>query len=934
PVADMNDLPDLIGVCSVFEPTPPTATDDFAGIVTGITNTVFPITEQGTTIVTWIFDDGNGNISTQTQNVLINDVTAPVTDIVNLPDITSSTIVTDLTAPTANDNCVGVITGTTNTVLPITTIGTTIITWSYIDGNGNITTQNQNIIISDITAPVPDSYSLPDLTEECSVSVTDPPTATDDLKGIIIGTTNTVFPITEQGTTVVTWTYDDGNGNTSTQTQNVIINDITAPVADIVNLPDITTTTYVNILTAPTAADNCEGTITRTSNTILPITTIGTTVIIWTYDDGNGNISTQTQNVIISDETAPLPDADLPNLTGECSVSIPTAPTATDDFAGTATGTTTTVFPITEQGTTIVTWTYDDGNGNISTQTQNVIINDITSPVADIVNLSDITATTYVNTLTPPTAADNCEGTITGTTNTTLPITIIGTTTITWSYDDGNGNISTQSQNIIISDITAPIADVNSLPDLIAECSVSKPTAPKATDDFTGTTIGTTNTVFPITEQGSTIITWTYDDGNGNISTQTQTVIIDDVTAPVADVVNLHDITTNVFVIELIAPTASDNCSGNIFGVTNTVYPINKLGTTVVTWTYNDGNGNISTQTQNVIITDGKAPIPDATNLQDLSGECSVSTPTVPTATDDFAGTITGITNTIFPITEQGTTFITWTYDDGNGNISTQTQNVIINDKTAPKITSVHNDKIIESNIDCEAVLVDYTSDIIASDNCDNDLIITQLPEPVTVISGSVNLIIMTVTDDSGNSSETSFNVSVHDNTNPEINCIEDQIVNLESAENVYTVIGTEFDPDFYNDNCGISNITNNLNSLLTVDGEEIPVGSTTIVWTIEDNSGNKNTCNFEIQVNASEEKLIQNRISISPNPTKGILKINSDNENIKHVNISDLSGKIIIESNVINKNETIDLSKLKEGIYILKITTNNEIFTTKIVKQ
>ena len=50
-------------------------------------------------------------------------------------------------------------------------------------------------------------------------------------------------------------------------------------------------------------------------------------------------------------------------------------PTATDNCTGSITGTTTTTFPITAQGTTVVTWTYDGVNGNISTQIQNVIIN-------------------------------------------------------------------------------------------------------------------------------------------------------------------------------------------------------------------------------------------------------------------------------------------------------------------------------------------------------------------------------------------------------------------------------------------------------------------------------------------------------------------------------------------------------------------------------
>jgi trimeric autotransporter adhesin len=73
--------------------------------------------------------------------------------------------------------------------------------------------------------------------------------------------------------------------------------------------------------------------------------------------------------------TTPSPNvSSLPNINGQCSAT-PTAPTATSNCYGTITGTTPTPFPITSPGTTVVTWTYNDGNGHISTQNQNVIIN-------------------------------------------------------------------------------------------------------------------------------------------------------------------------------------------------------------------------------------------------------------------------------------------------------------------------------------------------------------------------------------------------------------------------------------------------------------------------------------------------------------------------------------------------------------------------------
>ena len=56
------------------------------------------------------------------------------------------------------------------------------------------------------------------------------------------------------------------------------------------------------------------------------------------------------------------------------------------------------------------------GNGNTSTQIQNVIIDDITAPIADVATLADITAECEVVSITAPTATDNCGATITGTT--------------------------------------------------------------------------------------------------------------------------------------------------------------------------------------------------------------------------------------------------------------------------------------------------------------------------------------------------------------------------------------------------------------------------------------------------------------------------------------------------------------------------------------
>jgi hypothetical protein len=124
-----------------------------------------------------------------------------------------------------------------------------------------------------------------------------------------------------------------------------------------------------------TVTDKCNMSITPANNA--PATyALGVNTVTWTADDGNGNTTTCLQTVTVVDNQPPATPT-LSNVNAECSAT-PTAPTTTDHCAGTITGTTTTVFPITAKGTTVVTWTFDDGNGNSTTANQNVIIVDAT----------------------------------------------------------------------------------------------------------------------------------------------------------------------------------------------------------------------------------------------------------------------------------------------------------------------------------------------------------------------------------------------------------------------------------------------------------------------------------------------------------------------------------------------------------------------------
>jgi hypothetical protein len=163
----------------------------------------------------------------------------------------------------------------------------------------------------DVTPPVPDLAELPDIEGQCSASITSPPTATDDTDGVVTGTTTDLLTHSEQGTYQVTWTYSDESGNTSTQTQYIVVKDTEPPSPAEDELATIEGQCSAEITVNPTAIDNCVGEVTGTTTDPLSYTEQGTYLVTWTYDDGNGNTTTQMQTVVVQDTIPPV----IENLT-------------------------------------------------------------------------------------------------------------------------------------------------------------------------------------------------------------------------------------------------------------------------------------------------------------------------------------------------------------------------------------------------------------------------------------------------------------------------------------------------------------------------------------------------------------------------------------------------------------------------------------------
>lgn len=340
---------------------------------------------------------------------------------------------------------------------------------------------------------------------------------------------------------------------------------------------------------------------------------------------------------------------------------------------------------------------WENSCGTSTCQQIIVIAVDNLAPEPNLATLTVINAECEVAELTPPTATDNCSGTIIGTHTLTLPIT--SSTVIIWTYTDEAGNSSTQSQSVVINDVTPPLANLAVLPDLTDECEITNLVAPSATDNCSGTITGTHNITLPITS--STTITWTYTDAAGNSSTQLQNVVINDTTAPVANVEDLEDLVFNCSHLFVDFPSATDNCEGTIFAYTADPLYYDEPGSYLITWVYEDSSGNYAEQQQWLTIVNDEpvALTKDITIELNDNGTAAITNQDIDDGSYDDCE-IENISIDMYEFNEShvGENIVTLTVTDNVGNTASETAIVTVIDPRIsvkiPNFISPNNDGV------------------------------------------------------------------------------------------------------------------------------------------------------------------------------------------------------------------------------------------------
>ena len=314
-------------------------------------------------------------------------------------------------------------------------------------------------------APVADLGSLPDITASCEVvSLTDP-TATDNCSAVTVSNDATL-PI--QVASTITWTYTDAVGNFSTQTQNVVFNDLILPTAS--NPADSSyecvADAVIDGAVVTDAADNCSATtVTHVGDVVSGNGCQDTITRTYKVTDGSGNFVDVVQMIYIEDVTNPTA-SNPTSLNVQCigDVPAPSAGWVTDEADNCAAAPVVAFVGDVSDGlscpeTITRTFSVTDNCGNQTTVDQLIIIMDMTAPIGDIASLPALTGNCDITPSTA-TATDNCDGAMNGTPDMAFPITAAGTTTVTWTFTDACGNTTAQTQDVVITpvDVTTSMA--------------------------------------------------------------------------------------------------------------------------------------------------------------------------------------------------------------------------------------------------------------------------------------------------------------------------------------------------------------------------------------------------------------------------------------------------------------------------------------------
>ncbi|MAZ72967.1 MAG: hypothetical protein CMC70_07445 [Flavobacteriaceae bacterium] len=629
-------------------------------------------------------------------------------------------------------------------------------------------------------------------------------------------------------------------------------------------------------------------------------------------------------------------------------------PTATDPEGGTVTVVQTMgppspgPFPL---GTTIIefTATNDTAPNETATCQYTVTVEDNEAPTVSCPGDQNESFNANCSFILPDytglaSATDSCDPNPTITQTPAPGSTITGTTTITITATDAGTNSDSCNFDVILTDTTAPALScpVNQNESVGPNCMFTIPdytNLATATDNCGTVTLTQTPAPGTIVAIGTTAITLEATDGTNSTSCNFN-VIVEDTTPPVTSCLN---ITIELDAMGMASITTgnidggtSDNCGVNSISLSQTEFDCSDVGVNQVTLLVTDDSGNTSSCVALVTVQDNIAPIAICQNITITleEGEVEIDPIDIDNGSNDACG-IQSLSLDIdsFDCSNLGDNDVILTVTDENGNVSTCTAVVTVEETASPPVAVCQNITIplLEdgtATLQAEALnggslglgcTGTFSVDLDTFDCSD-------IGDPIQVV--------LTVTNPNGVTDSCTAFVHVVDSLDPEIFCPDDQVI--PEGNTPYTL------PDyvasgevFAEDNC----INFTTIEQFPPAGTILEAGAYNISFIATDPSGNEDTCFFALTIEGTlgtPTAADLATLALYPNPAKDFVMVsNPANIEIEAVQVYDLAGRLVKTFAMNNSiNQRLEISELATASYLLLIVTEDGQITKQIIKE
>jgi gliding motility-associated-like protein len=736
------------------------------------------------------------------------------------------------------------------------------------------------------------------------------------------------FPV---GQTIVTWTATDGSGNTASVTQNVTVEDNVAPVVVTQNIT-VQLDAEGNATISPEMIDNgssdaCGISEMSLDNAIFDCSNIGENTVVLTVTDHNGNESSAEATVTVEDKVAPAVVTQHITIQLDAEGNATITPEMIDNGSSDACGILEmsldiTTFDCSNVGDNTVVLTVTDNNGNESSAEATVTVEDKVAPAVVTQHIT-IQLNDEGNATITPEMIDNGSSDACGILEMSLNITTfdcsdIGENTVVLTVTDHNGNESSAEATVTVEDKVAPAVVTQHITiqlDAEGNATITPEMIDNGSSDACGISeMSLDNTIFDCSNIGENSVVLTVTDNNGNESSAEARVTVEDNIAPVVLTQNITvqlDSEGNA----TISPELIDNGSGDACGISEmsldiTIFDCSNVGENTVVLTVVDTNGNESSAEAIVTVEDKVAPevVTQHITVQlNDEGNATITPEMIDNGSSDACGISEMSLNiTTFDCSNVGENTVVLTVTDNNGNTASAEATVTVEDNVAPVV--VTRDITIQLNDEGNANITPEMIDNGSSDACG----ISEMNLDNAIFDCSnigENTIVLTVTDNNGNTSSAEATVTVEDNVAP---VVVTQNITVQLDAEVNATISPAMIDNGSSDACGISEMSLD-NAIFDCSN----IGENTVVLTVTDNNGNESSAEATVTVedNIGPVVLTQNiTIQLDAEGNASITPEMIDNGS------SDACGILEMSLNI----TTFDCSDIGENTVVLTVTDNN----------